>query len=108
MPQLQIKVPTISRWGKKMAVVVDKAFWESLNEMREVKDLSNAEIVWFIVAFTESRDGRFSLRRHEVHYTTLSHAVEGLTGGTPMSLESFENEIRARMKQPAANRGLSQ
>lgn len=26
MPQLQTKVPTISRWGKKMAVVVDQAF----------------------------------------------------------------------------------
>ena len=24
MPQLQIKVPTISRWGKKMAVVLEK------------------------------------------------------------------------------------
>ena len=44
MPQLQIKVPTISRWGKKMAVVVDRAFWESLGEMREVRDLSNCDI----------------------------------------------------------------
>jgi Restriction endonuclease NotI len=99
MPQLQIKVPTISRWGKKMAVVVDKAFWESLSEMREVRDLSNAEIAWFVVSFSDSVDGRFSLQRSEVHYTTLGHAVEGLTGGTPMSLENFESEIRERMMQ---------
>lgn len=97
MPQLQVKVPTISRWGKKMAVVIDKAFWESLSEMRETKDLSNCEIVWFVVSFTNARDGRFSLRREVVHYTTLSNAVEGLTGGTPMSLERFEREIRARL-----------
>jgi hypothetical protein len=97
MPQLQVKVPTISRWGKKMAVVIDKAFWESLSEMRETKDLSNCEIVWFVVSFAASRDGRFSLRRDSVHYTTLSNAVEGLTGGTPMSLERFEREIRARL-----------
>ncbi len=45
MPQLQIKVPTISRWGKKMAVVIDRGFWDSLGKMREVKDLSNCEIV---------------------------------------------------------------
>ena len=82
-----------------MAVVVDKAFWESLSEMREVKDLSNAEIAWFVVSFSDPAGGRFSLQRHEVHFTTLSHAVEGLTGGTPMPLENFENEIRARMKQ---------
>jgi hypothetical protein len=97
MPQLQIKVPTISRWGKKMAVVVDKAFWDSLSEMREVKDLSNCEIVWFVVVFGSAEDGRFKLNRHEVHYTTLSHAVEGLTGGTPMSLDCFESAIRARL-----------
>jgi len=97
MPQLQIKVPTISRWGKKMAVVIDKGFWESLGEMREVRGLSNAEIAWFVVSFADSIAGRFALQRHEVHYTTLSHAVEGLTGGTPMSLERFEREIRARL-----------
>ena len=98
MPQLQIKVPTISRWGRKMAVVVDPAFWESLGEMRKVRDLSNSEIAWFVVRYSESRDGQFELRRHEVHFTTLNHAVEGLTGGTPVSLENFENEIRARMQ----------
>src|SRR2546426_3078946 len=88
---------TLFRSGKKMAVVIDKAFWESLSEMRETKDLSNCEIVWFVVSFAEARDGRFALRPHEVHYTTLSNAVEGLTGGTPMSLERFEREIRARL-----------
>lgn len=97
MPQLQIKVPTISRWGKKMAVVIDQAFWESLSPMREVRDVSNSEIGWFVVSYAPSTGGRFTLQRHEAHFTTLSHAVEGLTGGTPMSLENFENEIRARM-----------
>lgn len=97
MPQLQIKIPTISRWGKKMAVVVDRAFWDSLGEMRKARDLSNCEIVWFVVSFAPARDGRFSLRRDATHYTTLVHAVEGLTGGTPMSLERFESQIRARL-----------
>jgi len=97
MPQLQIKVPTISRWGKKMAVVVDRGFWESLGDIREVRELSNCEIVWFVVSFAPSRDGRFALRKHETHFTTLVNAVEGLTGGTPMSLERFEKQIRDRL-----------
>lgn len=97
MPQLQIKVPTISRWGKKMAVVIDKAFWESLGEMREVRELSNCEIVWFVVSYAPSTDGRFALKRHETHFTTLINAVEGLTGGMPMSLERFEKQIRDRL-----------
>jgi hypothetical protein len=99
MPQLQVKVPTISRWGRKMAVVIDKTFWESLSEMRETKDLSNSEIVWFVVSFGEARDGRFILGPHEIHYTTLNNAVEGLTGGTPMSLERFERELRDRLSR---------
>ncbi len=97
MPQLQIKVPTISRWGKKMAVVIDRAFWESLGDIREVKELSNCEIAWFVVSFSPSRDGRFALQRHETHFTTLMNAVEGLTGGMPMSLERFERQIRDRL-----------
>jgi len=97
MPQLQIKVPTISRWGKKMAVVIDRAFWDSLGEMREVRDLSNCEIVWFVVSFAPAKDGRFSLTRDATHFTTLVNAVEGLTGGTPMSLERFESQIRDRL-----------
>ncbi len=103
MPQLQIKVPTISRWGKKMAVVVDKAFWESLSEMREVRDVSNSEIAWFVVSYAPTGKGRFTLQRHKVHFTTLSHAVEGLTGGTPMSLERFEREIHARLSRSGAS-----
>jgi hypothetical protein len=99
MPQLQVKVPTISRWGKKMAVVIDKAFWESLSEMRETRDLSNSEIAWFVVSFSEQEPGRFALKPHEMHYTTLSNAVEGLTGGTPMSLERFERELRDRLSR---------
>jgi hypothetical protein len=97
MPQLQIKVPTISRWGKKMAVVIDKAFWNSLSAMREVKDVSNCEIVWFVVSFSSSGSGRFTIQQDSVHFTTLNHAVEGLTGGMPMSLDRFEREIRARL-----------
>jgi hypothetical protein len=100
MPQLQIKVPTISRWGKKMAVVIDRAFWNSLGEMREVRDLSNCEIVWFVVSFAPGNDGRFSLRRDASHFTTLDKAVEGLTGGMPMSLERFETQIRDRLPPP--------
>ena len=80
-----------------MAVVIDRTFWESLGTMREVKDLSNCEIVWFVVSFAPSKDGHFALQQHEVHFTTLDNAVEGLTGGTPMSLDHFEKQIRVRL-----------
>jgi len=99
MPQLQIKVPTISRWGKKTAVVVDLPFWNSLGEMTEVKNVSNCDIAWFVVNYQKKGDtGQFALREHSLHLTTLDRAVEGLTGGVPTSLAAFEEDIRKRLR----------
>ncbi|MYD37081.1 MAG: hypothetical protein F4X20_08815 [Dehalococcoidia bacterium] len=98
MPQLQIKVPTLRRWGKKMAVVVDKQFFESLGHMEEVDDLSSGDIAWFTVDFEEDDSGnRFRLVRGDVHVTTLERATEGLTGGSPVTLTEFEESIRSRL-----------
>lgn len=98
MPQLQIKVPTLRRWGKKMAVVVDRSFFESLGQMDEAPYLSNADIAWFIVDFElDLESGRFSLVRTCTKFTTLEEAVTGLTGGTPLSQHAFEDRIRGKL-----------
>jgi len=96
MPQLQIKVPTISRWGKKMAVIVDKPFWDSLGDITEVDHVSNCDIAWFVMKYCH--DGiRFRLERAGLHLTTLDHAVEGLTGGKPTSLAEFEGTLLSKL-----------
>ncbi len=99
MPQLQIKVPTLRRWGKKMAVVIDKAFAESLWPMRRVGHISNADIIWFIVTYGDVQQGRHSLQKHDVLMTTLEDAVEGLTGGVPVTLDAFETSIRKKLSR---------
>ena len=96
MPQLQIKVPTLRRWGKKMAVVVDEAFFSALGKMDDVPEPSNADIAWFIVAF-EERGATASLQRLRVKFTTLERAVEGLTAGRPVSLPEFERRIKEKL-----------
>jgi hypothetical protein len=102
MPQLQIKVPTLRRWGRKMAVVVDRAFFDSIGEMDNVADLSNADVAWFIVRFEEI-EGQTKTRlvRDEVRYTTLERSVEGLTGGKPVPRSVFEDRINEKKNQPA-------
>jgi hypothetical protein len=42
MPQLQIKVPSLRRWGKKMAVVVDEA--SSVRQGRWTKHVWSATL----------------------------------------------------------------
>ena len=102
MPQLQIKVPTLRRWGRKMAVVVDKSFWESLAEVRRVEHLSNSDIAWFIMDYEGPENGRYRIACSEVVFTTLENAVEGLTGGTPVTLEQFERAIHEKLARSEA------
>lgn len=96
MPQLQIKVPTLRRWGKKMAVVVDQSFFGALGKMEEVKDISSCDIAWFVVCY-EEKNGKATLRPDSVKLTTLERAVEGLTGGHPVALSEFEARIREKL-----------
>lgn len=96
LPQLQINVPTLRRWGKKMAVVADQAFWRNLGAMDEIPDISNCDVAWLVLRYGY-RDERFVLTPHELHLTTLEQAVEGLTGGRPVGRDSFETGIRARI-----------
>lgn len=98
MPQLQIKVPTLRRWGKKMAVLVDKAFFFSMGEMRRVEHLSNCDVVWFLADFVrDPGDPIYRLEIVEEFGTTLESAIEGLTGGEAVSLEEFEGRIRGKI-----------
>lgn len=97
MPQLQIKVPALRRWGKKMVVVVDRKFFEALGAMDNVPDVSNADIAWFVVDY-EEQERRALLRPAFHRLTTLERAVEGLTGGRPVSLETFERRIREKLE----------
>lgn len=98
MPQLQIKVPTISRWGKKMAVVVDLPFWQALGKMAEVEDVSNCDIAWLVMRYRH--DGKhFQMEPAEAHLTTLERAVEGLTGGMPTTLADFERILQDKLRE---------
>ncbi len=100
MPQLLTKVPTLRRWGKKMAVVVDAPFFHSMGQMDRVKDVSNADIVWFLVDFVaDPVGGLFRLEVVEEFFTTLESATLGLTGGVPVSQGQFETRIKSKSQR---------
>jgi hypothetical protein len=68
MPQLQIKIPSLRRWGKKMAVVIDQDFFKNMAPMQPVKDVSNCDVAWFIVKFDET-GGEAVLKPDRVYMT---------------------------------------
>ena len=79
-----------------MAVVVDEGFFGALGKMDEVRHVSNCDIAWFVVRYDET-GGNAALQPSFVRLTTLERAVEGLTGGYPVSLETFEERIRSKI-----------
>lgn len=98
MPQLQTKVPTLRRWGKKMAVVVDEAFFAALAPMETVPHLSNCDIAWFVMRYERTATG-WEMSLGQPILTTLERAVEGLTAGVPVTLNEFEESIRRTAKR---------
>jgi hypothetical protein len=96
LPQLQTKVPELSRWGKKMAICIDESFFGELVGIEEIKHLSNADLAWFVVCY-ELEGGRYHLRPKRCVFSKLDSTVKALTGGTPLPQEVFERLIRAKL-----------
>ena len=106
LPQLQTKVPTIRTWGKKIAVVIDEAFFGSLVGLERERHLSNAEIAWFVVGY-DSKPGGWTLVQREAVFTKLEASVKSLTGGIPLSKERFEEQLRVKMAKSAPSYPLA-
>jgi hypothetical protein len=106
LPQLQTKVPTIRTWGKKMAVVIDEAFFGSLVGLEREKHLSNSEIAWFVVGY-DPKPGGWTLIPREVVFTKLDASVKSLTAGVPLSKERFEEQLREKLKTTAPSHPLA-
>ncbi len=104
MPQLQVKIPTLRRWGKKMAVVTDLSFFQHMGRMDEARDISNCDIVWFVVDHDPNPEG-FKLVKRDLHLITLERAIEGLIAGEAVSLTEFERRMMARLAKAQARRG---
>jgi len=90
MPQLQIKIPALRRWGKKMVVVVDNPFFKSIAPMKRARHISNADIAWFVVDYYGPGA---TLRVADIVLTTLESSVDGLTAGVPVSKDEFEKDL---------------
>jgi len=71
------------------------------------RHLSNAEIVWFIVAY-EQNGSRWRIIRKDAVFTKLESSVKALTGGVPLSKEAFEEQLFSKLKTaaPSAYQGL--
>lgn len=97
-PQLSVKVPVLRGWGKKVAVLVDKYFFDSMCDLPEAfthgrtdkEKRDNCEVAWFVVDY----DNQMRLTLSEYRFSTLVGSVEALNATSPMSKETFNESLR--------------
>ncbi len=100
-PQLDVKVPVLRNWGKKVVVVVDRYFYENMNRLTDAfprahsdtERRDNADVVWFIVDY----DAQLKLIAGDVIFTTLESSRNALNATEPLSKADFTRNLRKVM-----------
>ena len=97
MPQLQVKAPTLRRWATKLAVAVDRPFFDAIggSSKSPSRDLNDGDIVWLVPRVTED----FQLVEHHWEVLSLEASSEKLLSAETMKREEFENSLRAKLRR---------
>ena len=100
MPQLSIKVPTLRRWGAKLAVAVDKPFFSTIGgpSDRPRRDLNEGDIIWLVTRLEPGPSGELMLLRHHWEMLTLEASEDRLMAAGPMTRHAFERALRVKLR----------
>lgn len=100
MPQLQIKVPTLRRWGSKLAVSVDRPFFESVggSSPNPSHDLNDGDIIWLVPELSQIEGEYFQLSRGQWEVLTLEDTSQKLLAAETIRREAFEEDLRAKLE----------
>ena len=99
MPQLQVKVPTLRRWGSKMAVAVDQPFFESVGgpSPSYSRDLGDGDIIWLVPRLSLKEDGGYILEQGHWEVLTLESSNEKLLAARTIQRNEFETILRNKL-----------
>ena len=105
MPQLQVKVPTLTRWRAKMAVAVDEPFFEAIGGPTQPfsQDLGDGDIIWMVPKMELNDDGTYRLARGHWEVLTLQASREKLLAARTIQQSEFEAILRGKL---TANRSI--
>ena len=104
MPQLEVKVPTLRRWGSKMSVAVDRPFFDSVGGPSDdfSQDLGDGDIIWMVPSIFHNEAGKLTLMRGHWEVLTLEASRTKLLAARTIQRNEFENILRSRLT-PRAN-----
>jgi hypothetical protein len=100
MPQLQIKVPTLRRWGSKIAVAVDRPFFDSIGGLspEPSHDLNDGDIIWMIPEMFRAGREPFQLSRGHWEVLTLEDSNNKLLAAETVRRDAFEQMLRNKLE----------
>ncbi|MCF8382776.1 MAG: hypothetical protein K9G39_04155 [Chlorobium sp.] len=111
-PQLLFKGGILHSWCKKMAVAINKSFFDTLPALKPVKK-QDADIAWFIYDLELVIDGeneRYQLKKLDVVYTEFQSALLSITTAVPGSVDDFVKLLQERLddqlETPPSNKTL--
>lgn len=96
MPQLQIKVPTLRRWGTRLAVAVDRPFFDVLGgpSPAPIRELDEGEVIWLVPAL----DANYQLQRQHWEMMSLEASSTKLLAAQTVRRAEFEEALRHRLQ----------
>jgi len=102
-PQLKYKGGILNKWGKKLAVVVDKNFFSTLPPLPGTSP-DKADIAWLIynLAF-ESSQNRYKLTSDQAVYTAFTPALERITTTDAGPVEEFVEHLQQKLDEKLEN-----
>ena len=100
MPQLQIKAPTIRRWGAKLAVGVDRPFFNAIGgtSAQPSHDINEGDIIWLVTRLERTDHEGIRLVRDHWEVLTLEDSNKRLQAAETVSREHFEAALRSRLR----------
>jgi hypothetical protein len=97
VPQLVYKGGILRAWDKKQAVVLHKAFWDTLPKPPTVSR-EDAEVAWFIYDFEKvPSENRYDLSLVETVYTRFEPALLEITSSESGPEDRFKAELQKRL-----------
>lgn len=106
-PQLIYKGGILNTWKKKMAVVIDRKFFESLPKLETIAS-SKADIAWIVCDLEQSAASKeYKLTHSKTIYTKFAPALDIITKAKAGPIEDFIRVLQGKLKRLKAGEPIA-
>lgn len=100
MPQLRIKGDMLRTWGNKLAVAVDRPFFDSIGgaSASPTREIPDNNVIWLVPEIRRTADGTHRLERGHWESLSLEASNRKLLAAEPMRKVDFVEALRTKLR----------